>query len=57
MIPVVDVNLYSAENLADPYDAYRAIRDAGPVCRLGGSDLLAIGRHADLRTALADWRL
>lgn len=54
-IPVADVDIYSTENLNDPYEAYRAIRDAGPVCRLGGSDLLAIGRHADLRAALADW--
>lgn len=55
MIPTVDVDLYSEANLADPYAAYRAVRDAGPVCRLGDSDLLAVGRHADLRTALADW--
>ncbi|ATE66359.1 cytochrome P450 [Rhizorhabdus dicambivorans] len=56
MIPTVDVNLYSPDTLAYPYEAYRTIRDAGPVCRLAGSDLLAIGRHADLRTALADWQ-
>lgn len=55
MIPKVDVDLYSEANLADPYPAYKAIRDAGPVCRLGDSDLLAVGRHADLRTVLADW--
>lgn len=55
MIPTVDVDLYSEANLANPYPAYTAIRNAGPVCRLGDSDLLAIGRHADLRTALADW--
>lgn len=55
MIPTVDVDLYAEANLADPYPAYRAIRDAGPICRLGDSDLLAVGRHADLRAALADW--
>jgi hypothetical protein len=44
MIPTVDVDLYSEANLANPYPAYTAIRDAGPVCRLGDSDLLVIGR-------------
>ena len=28
--PVCDVNRYDAETNADPYDAYRATRDAGP---------------------------
>ena len=55
MIVTADVDLYSEANITDPYPAYRIIRDAGPVCRLGESGLLAIGRHADLKTALADW--
>jgi len=55
-IPHVDVDIYSRENLADPYPAYRMIRDAGPVCRLGDTGYLAMGRHADVKAALADWQ-
>lgn len=56
MISDIDIDLYSPECLADPYPAYKAIRDAGPVCRLSGG-ILAMGRHADLRRYLADWSL
>ena len=56
MIPTLDVDLYSPENIDDPYSAYQALRNAGPVCALPGTDLLAIGRYDDLRSALADWQ-
>ena len=55
MIPILDVDLYSPENIDNPYPAYKAVRDAGPVCELPGTGLLALGRFADLKTALADW--
>ncbi|EZP74528.1 Cytochrome P450 [Sphingomonas paucimobilis] len=56
MIADLDIDLYSHELIADPYPAYKAIRDAGPVCRLPGG-ILAMGRHADLKQALSDWSL
>ena len=55
-LPHVAIDIFSDENLEDPYPAYRAIRDAGPVCHLGDTGYLAIGRHADLKRALADWQ-
>ncbi|WP_030540994.1 cytochrome P450 [Sphingobium sp. DC-2] len=56
MIADLDIDLYSPELIADPYPAYKAIRDAGPVCRLPGG-VFAMGRHADLKQALSDWSL
>ena len=50
-VPVCDVNLYDAETNADPYDAYRAIRDAGPVVWLPATGVWAMGRYADVRAA------
>lgn len=55
MIPTLDVDIYSPIIVDDPYPAYKALRDAGPVCALPGTDLLALGRYADLKCALADW--
>lgn len=54
-IPHVDVDIYSGDTLADPYPAYRLIRDVGPVCSLGDTGYLAMGRHADIKAALVDW--
>lgn len=50
----LDVDPFSDEVLTDPWPAYRALRDAGPAVRLAGYDTWAIGRHADVRTALLD---
>ena len=38
-VPVCDVDLYDAATVADPYDAYRAIRDAGPAVWLSANGL------------------
>ena len=50
--PGVEIDLCSAEVLLDPYPAYRAIRDAGPVVRLSAHDVLAVGRFDDARRVL-----
>ena len=52
----VDLDLYAKDTLDDPYPAYRAVRDAGPVCELGDTGYLAMGRHADLKAALVNWQ-
>ena len=52
--PVSDIDLYSDEVLTDPYDAYRALRDAGPAVRLTSYPMWVIARYADVRAALAD---
>ena len=53
-VPVCNVNLYDAETNANPYDAYRAIRDAGPVVWLPATGVWAMGRYSDVRAALRD---
>lgn len=52
--PSYDVDLFSDEVLAEPYDHYRRIRDLGPVVRLEAHDLLAVSRYDDVRRVLGD---
>ncbi len=54
--PVSDIDVFSPEVLADPYPAYRSLRDAGPVVQLSAHPAWAITRYADVRAALADWQ-
>jgi len=50
--PTVDVDLYSRDTLSHPHEAYRAIREAGPVVWLPRNRVWAMGRFADVRAAL-----
>ncbi|MDQ2812103.1 MAG: cytochrome P450 [Actinomycetota bacterium] len=54
-IPADDVDLFSDEARIDPYPVYDRIREAGPVVHLTRTDLYAITRYDDVRTALMDW--
>ncbi|HEY0935104.1 MAG TPA: cytochrome P450 [Trebonia sp.] len=54
-IPADDVDLFSDEARIDPYPVYDRIREAGPVVHLTRTDLYAISRYDDVRTALMDW--
>lgn len=51
-LPRIEVDLCADDVLDDPYPAYRQIRDAGPVVQLTAHDVLAVGRHADVRRVL-----
>jgi cytochrome P450 len=53
-IPDYDADLFTDDALAEPYEHYRAIRDAGPVVRLTAHDVYAVGRHRDARAVLDD---
>ena len=53
-LPSYDVDLFSDEVLAEPYDHYRRIRNLGPVVRLVAHDLLAVSRYDDVRRVLGD---
>jgi cytochrome P450 len=53
-IPSYDVDLFTDDALAEPYDHYRAIRDLGPVVHLGAHDMLAVSRYAEVRGVLGD---
>lgn len=55
-IPAVDVDPFSDELLADPYDYYRDLRDAGPVFSLPRYDVLGIARFQDVRAGMKDWQ-
>ncbi|MEB3980138.1 cytochrome P450 [Mycobacterium sp. 663a-19] len=55
-IPRSDVDLFSAEVMADPYPLYRQLRDAGPVVYLDRFDVWAVTRYAEARHVLADWQ-
>jgi cytochrome P450 len=54
--PVYDVDIYSDEVIAEPYGHYLAIRDAGPAVWLPINGLWAVGRFADVRAVLRDYR-
>jgi cytochrome P450 len=54
--PVVsDVDLFSDEAIADPYDHYRRLRDLGPVVWLPRHQVWCLSRYAEVRAVLADW--
>jgi cytochrome P450 len=54
-IPADDVDLYTDEARIDPYPIYDRMREAGPVVHLTRTDLYALTRYDDVRTALMDW--
>ncbi|TAL03854.1 MAG: cytochrome P450 [Rhodospirillaceae bacterium] len=54
-IPTLDTDLFAPAVMADPFDAYRELRDLGPICLLGETGLYAMGRHADVKATLANW--
>lgn len=51
--PELDADLFDDAAVADPYPLYRAIRDLGPAVWLPAHGVWAIGRFADVRSALA----
>jgi cytochrome P450 len=55
-IPALDVDPFSDESLAEPYDYYRTLRDVGPVFSLPRYDVLGIARFEDVRAGLKDWQ-
>ena len=53
--PTSDVDLWDDAILADPYPAYRALRDLGPVVWLERPGLLALPRFDVVRSVLTSW--
>ena len=51
-VAAYDVDLFSDEVLTDPYEHYRALRDAGPVVWLGAHEMYAVARYDDVRAVL-----
>ena len=50
--PSVDVDLFADPVLADPYEAYRALRDAGPAVYLAEHRVWVLARYREVRDAL-----
>jgi cytochrome P450 len=53
-LPTSAVDLFTDELLADPYDAYAALREQGPVVHLTQPDVYAVARYAEARHVLDD---
>jgi cytochrome P450 len=50
-----DIDLWSDENLANPYPTYARLRDQAAVVHLTRSNVWALTRYAPIRDALGDW--
>lgn len=50
-----DVDPYTDENLLDPWDTYRELRDAGPAVWLRKHNMYALTRYDSVKRALRDW--
>jgi cytochrome P450 len=49
------IDLFTDENLADPFPSYSEIRAAGPVVWLDTAQCWAVSRYEDVRGVLRDW--
>ncbi len=54
--PVLDIDPFSAQSLADPYPVHELMRDAGPIFRLACYGVWGVARHAEVRSVLSDWQ-
>jgi cytochrome P450 len=55
-IPSLEGDPFSPEVLAKPYDFHQALRELGPIVWLPAYGIFAIGRYAEVREVLMDWR-
>lgn len=54
--PASAIDLFDDATLIDPYPTYRMLRDLGSAVWLERTGAYFIGRYADVRAALNDWR-
>ncbi len=54
--PVLDVDPYSDDSLAEPFETFAAVRAAGPVAYLRKYDVYVMGRHRNIAAVLKDWQ-
>ncbi|NVK60803.1 MAG: cytochrome P450 [Rhodobacteraceae bacterium] len=55
-MPVIDIDPYADEHLADPSTYYDLLLKAGDVAYLSAHDVYVMGRHASIVPALKDWK-
>ncbi|MGO2110952.1 MAG: cytochrome P450 [Pseudoclavibacter sp.] len=53
-IPSTDIDIYADEQILDPYQAYREIRDAGPAVYMNKYDTWVVARYDNVREVLKD---
>lgn len=51
-----DVDLFSEQNLDDPYALFQSLRDEAPALWLNRADCWAVPRYAGVRDVLFDWK-
>jgi cytochrome P450 len=51
-----DIDLWSDDNLSNPYPTYSKLRDQAAVVHLTQSDVWALTRYEEIREALGDWQ-
>jgi cytochrome P450 len=56
-IPASDVDLFTDENLRDPYPIYQELRDLGPVVELRAHGMYAFPRYREVRMASGNWEV
>ena len=54
-IPTSDLDLYSDDVLAEPYEHYRRLREAGPAVWLERHNVWVVARYDSVRTVLRNW--
>ncbi|RYH71216.1 MAG: cytochrome P450 [Alcaligenaceae bacterium] len=54
-IPRSDLDIFTDEFMANPYPAFRGLRDAGAVVRMDAFDVWAVPRYAEARHVLGSW--
>lgn len=54
-MPVSNIDVWSDENLIDPFPMYKILRDMGPVTYLERHDCYAVTRFKDVKHVLSDW--
>ncbi|ATE65464.1 cytochrome P450 [Rhizorhabdus dicambivorans] len=54
--PVSDVDIFSAQNLLNPYPVYEGLREQGGAVWLSQIDMFILTRFTDVQGALADWQ-
>src|ERR1700752_2493730 len=53
--PLSSLDLYNDELITEPYEAYRALRNAGDAVWLEAQGVWAVSRYRDVHAALADY--
>jgi len=54
--PSLEIDIFSDENIADPYPVYAELRALGPAVWLPAGGFYAVSRYADVRALLHDWQ-